>query len=63
MCDEKVVRFLPMHSFVNPTFWHKFAESKLEHDRLDDKPKQIWGSYTNRNSSLHIDVDYTAFNM
>lgn len=58
-----IVQFAPLQSFVSPTFWHKLAEIKLDQDRLSDKPKPIFGYYTNRNAkSCLLEVDYTAFN-
>lgn len=61
---EKILQFVPLNSFVSPTFWHKLTEIKLDHDRLNDEPKVINGFYTNRNAtSCLMDLDYTAFNM
>lgn len=60
--DGDILQFVPLNSFVSPTFWHKLTEIKLEHDRLSDAPKPISGFYTNRNAtSCLMDVDYTAF--
>ncbi|XP_073845173.1 autophagy-related 7 [Musca autumnalis] len=63
MSGGEILQFAPLQSFVSPTFWHKLAEIKLDLDGLNDKPKQIWGYYTNRNAkSCLLEVDYTAFN-
>ncbi|XP_061391359.1 ubiquitin-like modifier-activating enzyme ATG7 [Musca vetustissima] len=63
MSSGEILQFAPLQSFVSPTFWHKLSEIKLDLDRLDDKPRSIWGYYTNRNAkSCLLEIDYTAFN-
>ncbi|XP_016941164.3 ubiquitin-like modifier-activating enzyme ATG7 [Drosophila suzukii] len=60
---EMILQFAPWESFVSPTFWHKLAELKLDHDRLSDSKRSIAGHYTNRNASgCLMEVDYTAYN-
>lgn len=60
---NSIVQFCPQESFVSPTFWHKLAETKLDLDGLSDKPKPIYGFYSNRLAkSCLLEVDYTAFN-
>ncbi|KAH8277792.1 hypothetical protein KR018_007498 [Drosophila ironensis] len=60
---EAILQFAPWESFVSPTFWHKLAELKLDHDRLSDTKRSISGHYTNRNASgCLLEVDYTAYN-
>ncbi|EDW91605.1 ubiquitin-like modifier-activating enzyme ATG7 [Drosophila yakuba] len=61
--NETILQFAPWESFVSPTFWHKLAELKLDHDRLSDSKRSITGHYTNRNASgCLLEVDYTAYN-
>ncbi|XP_020815357.1 ubiquitin-like modifier-activating enzyme ATG7 [Drosophila serrata] len=61
--QEMILQFAPWESFVSPTFWHKLAELKLDHDRLSDAKRSITGHYTNRNASgCLLEVDYTAYN-
>ncbi|KAH8353896.1 hypothetical protein KR067_000559 [Drosophila pandora] len=61
--EETILQFAPWESFVSPTFWHKLAEVKLDHDRLSDTKRSISGHYTNRNASgCLLEVDYTAYN-
>jgi len=60
---DMILQFAPWESFVSPTFWHKLAELKLDHDRLSDSKRSIAGHYTNRNASgCLMEVDYTAYN-
>ncbi|XP_037941682.1 ubiquitin-like modifier-activating enzyme ATG7, partial [Teleopsis dalmanni] len=61
--SQNVLQFSPLQSFVNPTFWHKLAELKIDFDRLSDAPKSIYGYYTNRNTkACLLEVEYSAFN-
>lgn len=63
MANAKILRYMPFQSFVDPSFWHKLSELKIDVDRLDDRRKEINGSYTNSNV-LHclMEVDCTSFN-
>lgn len=59
----QIFQFAPFQSFVSPTFWHKLSEIKIDHDRLSDAPKQIYGFYTNRSAkACLLEVDYSSFN-
>ncbi|XP_034108121.1 ubiquitin-like modifier-activating enzyme ATG7 isoform X1 [Drosophila albomicans] len=61
--NAKILQFAPFESFVSPTFWHKLAELKLDHDRLSDAKRSIFGHYTNRKASrCLLEVDYSAYN-
>ncbi|XP_036343701.1 LOW QUALITY PROTEIN: ubiquitin-like modifier-activating enzyme ATG7 [Rhagoletis pomonella] len=64
MCNNNIVlQYAPLQSFVNPNFWHKLSEIKLNHDRLSDAPKPIFGYYTNLNAkACLLETDYSAFN-
>ncbi|CAD7013663.1 unnamed protein product [Ceratitis capitata] len=63
MASNVVLQYAPLQSFVNPTFWHKLSEIKLNHDRLSDAPKPIYGYYTNFNAkACLLETDYSAFN-
>lgn len=66
---EEILQFSPFVSFVNPTFWHKLGELKIDVDRLDDGAKGISGFFSNTDSTgggtsgkCLLEVDYTAFN-
>ncbi|XP_033246653.1 ubiquitin-like modifier-activating enzyme ATG7 isoform X1 [Drosophila miranda] len=61
--SESILQFAPWESFVSPTFWHKLAELKLDHDRLSDAQRSISGHYTNRKATgCLLEADYTSFN-
>lgn len=62
---ENIFKFVPMESFINPTFWYKLAELKIDVDRLNDAKKRIFGQYTNLNCSNNQcfnSVDSSSFN-
>uniref|UniRef100_A0A182VPS7 Ubiquitin-like modifier-activating enzyme ATG7 n=1 Tax=Anopheles minimus TaxID=112268 RepID=A0A182VPS7_9DIPT len=40
---ERTLKFLPLRSFIHNDFWHKYAEIKLDIDRLDDSGRAIYG--------------------
>lgn len=64
---EEIVQFVPFTSFVNPSFWHKLAELKIDVDRLDDVARTISGFFSittdtsGAPSKCLLEVDYTAF--
>lgn len=64
---EEIVQFVPFTSFVNPSFWHKLAELKIDVDRLDDVARTISGFFSittdtsGAPAKLLLEVDYTAF--
>lgn len=64
---EEVLQFVPFTSFVNPSFWHKLADLKIDVDRLNDVSRPISGFFSNTDTSgapgkCLLEVDYTAFN-
>lgn len=40
---ENILTFVPMTTIINPTFWYKLAEIKLDIDGLNDAEKRIYG--------------------
>lgn len=59
---EEILQFVPFTSFVNPSFWHKLSELKIDVDRLEDVPRKISGFFSNTENFCLLEVDYTAFN-
>lgn len=58
-----VLQFTPFKSVIDPTFWFKLGELKLDVIRLDDAEIQIHGHYTNSNvPTCLMEFDYSAFN-
>lgn len=60
------LEYYPFSSAINPSFWHKLTEIKLDVDKLNENNRPIWGYYSNLNlnkckTSL-FEVDSTSFN-
>lgn len=62
-----VVKFTKLRTTIDPTFWAKFAELKVDKLRLDDKSQiKLWGRYSfdvpeiEKNNPLVL--DYMSFN-
>lgn len=66
MAEERILQYVPFNSFVNPSFWHKFTEVKLDIDKLKDDQKPVWGYYSmiedQATRTCNFDVDSTSFN-
>lgn len=63
MAERKIFQFKSFTSFVDPSFWHKLAELKIDVDRLSDARKSINGFYTNSDvTHCLIETDATSFN-
>ncbi|XP_026465574.1 ubiquitin-like modifier-activating enzyme ATG7 [Ctenocephalides felis] len=61
--ENQILQYRPFSSCINPSFWHKFTEIKLDIDKLDDNGKNIIGFFTNFKSvGNFLDVDCTSFN-
>lgn len=56
--------FTPFYSSVNPSFWNKLSELKLNVYKLDESCRNIWGFYSIPNTGRlsFIEVDSTSFN-
>lgn len=57
-----ILRFVPFSSFVSSSFWFKFADVKLDSDKLDEVIRHIWGYYSNYEKTGAIMIDCTSFN-
>ncbi|KAJ8895069.1 hypothetical protein PR048_000394 [Dryococelus australis] len=71
MANCEILQYFPFKSVVDPSFWHKLYQVKLDVDRLEEKTTQVWGKYSNRSntsSSSSVEcrplmmVDYSSFN-
>lgn len=57
------VKFVPPKSFVHTDFWFKFADVKLNVDKLSENQKHLFGFINNASSSQPvIEIDCTSFN-
>jgi len=45
MADATTLKFEPFGSAVDPEFWHIFEKKKLHEYKLDNSPKEIFGTY------------------
>lgn len=63
MTEKKILQYVQVKSIVNPDFWYKLAEIKLDVEKLKESDRKIFGVYTNFNAkNCLIDLDTTAFN-
>ncbi|KAF5281621.1 hypothetical protein FQR65_LT02941 [Abscondita terminalis] len=64
--EGKLLEYFPFNSSVNPSFWHKLTEIKLDVDKLNETSRQIWGYYTNLTNNCaasFFEVDSMSFNV
>ncbi|KAK5645056.1 hypothetical protein RI129_006356 [Pyrocoelia pectoralis] len=66
MDTEKKLEYFPFNSTINPSFWHKLTEIKLDVDKLKENSRPIWGYYSNLKlnnfNTCLFEVDSTSFN-
>jgi ubiquitin-like modifier-activating enzyme ATG7 len=63
MTEKKIFQYVPIKSTVNPDFWYKLAEIKLDVEKLEETNRKIYASYTNfMAKNCLIDLDTTSFN-
>lgn len=60
------VKYVQTVSSVNPSFWNKLTELKLNIDKLDETPRPIWAFFAILQSDLLaqplLELDSTSFN-
>ncbi|KAJ8932784.1 hypothetical protein NQ314_014488 [Rhamnusium bicolor] len=59
--------YVQLSSSINPSFWNKFTELKLNLDKLDETQHSIWGYFSiilaNKECTVPVlEVDSTSFN-
>ncbi|XP_060850053.1 ubiquitin-like modifier-activating enzyme ATG7 [Rhopalosiphum padi] len=59
--DETLLRFEPLSSCLDPNFWFKVCQLKLEVDKLDEVHRPLIGYYTSNNNP-YISLDCSSFN-
>ncbi|CAG2065230.1 unnamed protein product [Timema podura] len=63
---NEILQFASFTSYVEPSFWHKLSQLKLDIDKLEEKVRLIWGKYSNYTSNTSLKpsvfVDYSAYN-
>lgn len=65
MNNTNILSYVPLSSSVNPSFWNKLSELKLNVYKLDESCQYIWGFYNvpNTTNLNCVEVDSTSFNM
>lgn len=58
--EDSNLKFLNFYSVVEPTFWHKLCQIKLDNDMLEEKERTITGSFLN-SVGMSFHIDYTSF--
>ncbi|KAF7275893.1 hypothetical protein GWI33_011168 [Rhynchophorus ferrugineus] len=60
------LKYVQAVSSVNPSFWNKLTELKLNIDKLDETPRSIWAFFTVLQSDVVpqplLELDSTSFN-
>lgn len=59
--NETLLRFQPMSSCLDPNFWFKVCQLKLDVDKLDEVHRSLFGYYDSK-SSPYISLDCSSFN-
>lgn len=61
---ENILQYNALSSFIDPGFWHKLTQVKLDIDKLEDRRKKVWGSYSYQNNEVGnlLEVSSTSFN-
>ncbi|KAK6639805.1 hypothetical protein RUM43_008080 [Polyplax serrata] len=63
--QKNLLKFVFFKSQVDPSFWQRLTELKLDKDRLNENSHQIWGYYSNRKpegQNQLLSVDASSFN-
>lgn len=62
---NNLLKFIPFSSSIDPSFWHKLSQLKLDVDKLKEVERNIWGSYSNQSPpdlNNLFNVDCSSFN-
>jgi ubiquitin-like modifier-activating enzyme ATG7 len=63
MSDKPIFQFYPFKSCVDPSFWYKLSELKIDQIRLSEVSLNIFGYYSNVNTKNCLNfVDFSSFN-
>lgn len=64
MGDKTLLEYIPFTSSINPSFWSKLTEIKLDVDKLEENQRKIWGyvSMVGSQAQMLLEVDSTSFN-
>ena len=63
--EGDLLKFAPFKSQVDPSFWQKLTEMKLDDDKLNENVHKIWGYYSNKKpegQNQLFSVDASSFN-
>ncbi|KAL1455894.1 hypothetical protein WDU94_000659 [Cyamophila willieti] len=55
-----ILNFIPFISSIEPTFWYKLSEIKLDEDKLKEVPRRVQGFF-NHNSSCRLYINNSSF--
>lgn len=70
MSEQTILKYIPHFPVINPNFWYKLTQLKLDVDRLEENRKHLWGWFSNleRFSNLgqpelsFMELDCASFN-
>uniref|UniRef100_A0A1B6E024 Ubiquitin-like modifier-activating enzyme Atg7 N-terminal domain-containing protein n=2 Tax=Clastoptera arizonana TaxID=38151 RepID=A0A1B6E024_9HEMI len=60
--SSKLLKYMPFTSLIEPTFWHKFCDLKLEVDKLNEKERFLWGYYFKEYNNPTLSLNCSSFN-
>ncbi|XP_063228802.1 ubiquitin-like modifier-activating enzyme ATG7 [Bacillus rossius redtenbacheri] len=68
MANSETLQYFPFSSVIEPSFWHKLYQVKLDVDKLEEKITPVWGKYSHSNTAGRVNsrpvmtVDCSSFN-
>ncbi|KAL1498129.1 hypothetical protein ABEB36_008981 [Hypothenemus hampei] len=63
--ESSKLTYVQLSSLVNPSFWNKLTELKLDVDKLSETERHLWGYFpllSNNDLEPYLEVDSTSFN-
>lgn len=65
MSEPTILKYIPYQTVINPSFWYKLTQVKLDIDKLNETRKHIWGMFTNvkqQQDLSFLELDCISFN-
>lgn len=64
MSEPNILKYIPHFPVINPSFWYKLTQLKLDVDRLEENRKHLWGWFSNigQHDLSFMEIDCASFN-